>query len=287
MCQVLGVSTSGYYNWRKEESTAKDEWDDRLKDLIRVLHAKSFGGYGARRIVKGLKQQGIVVNIKKIRRLMRKIGIKGKGTPKKRIITTDSKHDNPVAKNLVDRKFTVDEPNKVWVTDITYIWTEQGWVYLATVIDLFSRMVVGWSVSTAIDVGLISKALQIAYHKRKPPPGLLLHSDRGSQYTSKEYSLLTQKFGMVLSMSRKANCWDNAVAESFFRTIKQELILNNKIASLEEAQNLLFNYIENFYNTCRMHSYLLYRSPLQFESEVKINPQLLIQRQIFLKKSVQ
>lgn len=286
MCRVLEVSKSGYYDWRKEERTPRDEWDDRLKDLIKVLHAKSFGGYGARRIVTGLKQQGIIVNIKKIRRLMRKIGIKGKSTPKKRIITTDSNHDNPVAKNLVDRKFTVDAPNKVWVTDITYIWTEQGWVYLAIVIDLFSRMVVGWSVDSSINIKLISRALEIAFNKRKPLPGLLLHSDRGSQYTSNDYRLLAHKFGMTLSMSRKANCWDNAVAESFFRTIKTELIKNTKINSLKHAYELIFNYIENFYNSCRLHSYLLYKSPLNFESEVILNPDLLLKRQNFLKKSV-
>lgn len=282
---MLEVSSSGYYQWRKDEQSPRAADDERIIDLIRVLHAESFGAYGVRRIVRGLRQQGILVNIKRIRRLMRQIGLKGKGEPKKSkyVVTTDSNHTNPIAPNHLERKFTVDEPNRAWVSDITYIWTEEGWLYLAVVIDLFSRMVVGWATAAKITASLVSLALQKAIARRNPPPGLLLHSDRGVQYTSEEFRQLVQKHGIVQSMSRKANCWDNAVAESFFRSLKVERIKGYKLNSRIEAESRIFDYIEGFYNTRRTHSFLLYRSPAGWEFDVILNPNLLAVRQNFLK----
>lgn len=283
MCRVLMVSSSGYYQWRREEKTPKEADDERLLDLIRVLHAESFGSYGVRRMTRELKSQGILVNVKRIRRLMRQTGLKGKGEPKRFVVTTDSNHTNPVAENHLNRKFTVEAPNRVWTTDITYIWTVEGWMYLAVVIDLFSRMVVGWATSAKIDTALVCLALEKAFMKRMPPIGLLLHSDRGVQYTCEVYRLLAQKYGMVQSMSRRANCWDNAVAESFFRSLKVEAIKGLKFQTRLEAEEKVFNYIENFYNCKRLHSFLLYKSPSQWELDVSLNPGLLNIRQKFLR----
>jgi transposase InsO family protein len=283
MCRVLEVSTSGYYQWRKDARSQREADDERLIDLIKVLHADSYGSYGVRRIVKGLKQQGILVNLKRIRRLMRQIGLKGKGLPRRFVNTTDSNHDNPVSENHLDRCFTVEVPNTKWVSDITYIWTEEGWLYLAVVIDLFNRMVVGWATSSVIDSELVCMALQRAISRRNPPPGLLLHSDRGVQYTSEKYRQLVQTNHIQQSMSRLGNCWDNAVAESFFRSLKVEAIYGYKLKSKIEAENRIFDYIERFYNTRRVHSFLLYKSPVQFELDVLLNPNLLSLRQKFLK----
>lgn len=282
MCKVLEVSSSGYYQWRKAENSPREADDQRLIDLIKVLHAESYGSYGVRRIVRGLRQQGILVNAKRIRRLMRQIGLKGKGEPKRFVVTTDSNHNNPVAENHLNRRFTIHEPNRKWVADITYIWTEEGWLYLAVVIDLFSRMVVGWATSAKIDTPLVCLALQKAISKRNPPSGLLLHSDRGVQYTSEEYRRLVLEHDIIQSMSRKGNCFDNAVAESFFRSLKVEAIKGYKFHSRKEAENRVFDYIENFYNCRRTHSFLLYRSPMTWELDVLLNPSILLKRQMFL-----
>jgi len=275
MCRVLQVSASGYYEWRKSDVSKRASDDERLKDLIRVLHKNSLESYGVLRIVKGLHHQGIVVNAKRIRRLMQTLGIKGKGTPKKFIKTTDSNHTNPVAENHLQRNFVVNKPNYAWVSDITYIWTQEGWLYLAVVIDLFSRMVVGWATSSRIDSDLVCLALQKAVIKRNPNPGLLLHSDRGVQYTSFNYLNLIRQYGIIQSMSRKANCWDNAVAESFFRSLKVEKIKHLQLKTRIDAHNEIFNYIENFYNSWRIHSFLLYKSPMQWELDTHLNPKLL------------
>ena len=200
--------------------------------------------------------------------------------PKRFVKTTDSNHTNPIAENILNRRFTIDEPNRRWVADITYIWTEEGWLYLAVVIDLFSRMVVGWATSVKIDTPLVCLALQKAITKRRPPPGLLLHSDRGVQYTSESYRWLLQKHDIVQSMSRLGNCWDNAVAESFFRSLKVESINGYKLNSRVEAERKIFDYIEGFYNKRRTHSFLLYRSPMQWEFDVSLNPGILLKRQI-------
>jgi putative transposase len=213
---------------------------------------------------------------------MRQIGLKGKGEPKKFVVTTNSNHMNPVAENHLNRRFTVDQPNRSWVADITYIWTEEGWLYLAVVIDLFSRMVVGWATGAKITAALVCLALQKAIARRGPPWGLLLHSDRGVQYTSAEYRQLIYEHGILQSMSRKGNCWDNAVSESFFRSLKVEAIKGYKLATREDGERRIFDYIEDFYNNRRIHSFLLYRSPAQWERDVALNPALLLQRQKFI-----
>lgn len=265
MCRVLKASSSGYYKWRLH-SQDKEVKDQALLDLIRVLHAESFGAYGIRRIVRTLKHQGIPVNRKRIRRLMKSLGIQGKNAPKKRFaITTDSNHTNPVAENHLKRQFVQSAPNKAWVADITYIWTEEGWLYLAVVIDLFSRMVVGWATSARVDAALVCIALQKAIAKRKPSAGVLLHSDRGVQYTCEQYRILATRHGLHLSMSRKGNCWDNSVAESFFRSLKVEAIKGYTFNTRSEAEGKIFSYIEGFYNIKRAHSFLRYLSPMQFE----------------------
>lgn len=284
MCRVLEVSSSGYYKWCSIDDGAKAADDARLCDLIRVLHATSHESYGVRRIVRGLRQQGIFVNKKRIRRLMRELGIKGKGSPRKFITTTDSKHTNPVAPNILNRGFTVETPNTHWVSDITYIWTEEGWLYLAVVIDLFSRMVVGWAASAKINAALVCLALEKAISKRQPPAGLVLHSDRGVQYTCDEFRQFAAAHDMIQSMSRKGNCWDNSVAESFFRTLKVEFVYGKIFVHRVDAENKIFEYIENFYNSTRAHSFLLYHSPLQWELAVAQNPTiLLLRKQKFLK----
>lgn len=265
MCKVLGASSSGYYKWRNSEESERSLKDQHLVDLIRVLHAESFGAYGIRRIVRELRRQDIVVNQKRIRRLMRNLGLKGKGAPRKYVVTTDSEHDNPVAENHLERQFLQPAPDKAWVSDITYIWTEEGWLYLAVVIDLFSRAVVGWAVSARITASLVCLALQKAVAKRTPLEGLILHSDRGVQYTCEEYRLLVNSYGIRQSMSRKGNCWDNAVAESFFRSLKVEAIKSYKLLTRRDAEERIFKYIEGFYNTRRAHSFLNYLSPFQFE----------------------
>ena len=222
-------------------------------------------------MVRGLRNQGILVNHKKIRRLMRLLGLKGKGEPKrtKFICTTDSAHQNPIAPNILNREFMVHAPDTRWVSDITYIWTEEGWLYLAVVIDLFSRLVVGWATSHEISTSLVSMALQRAVNKRSPKIGLLLHSDRGVQYTSREYRLLVQSYGIVQSMSRLGNCWDNAVAESFFRSLKVEVIKGQKFLTRALAKAVAFDFIEGYYNKWRVHSFLNYQSPIDFESQFR------------------
>lgn len=265
MCRVLKASSSGYYKWRVTRND-KELKDQALLDLIRVLHAESFGSYGVRKIVRTLRHQGIIVNRKRIRRLMKFLGIQGKNAPKKRFtVTTDSNHTNPVAENHLQRQFVQPAPNKAWVSDITYIWTDEGWLYLAVVIDLFSRMVVGWATSAQITASLVCTALEKAIVKRTPLPGLLLHSDQGVQYTSEQYRILTGQYGIIQSMSRKGNCWDNSVAESFFRSLKVEAIKGYTFTTRCDAECRIFSYIEDFYNSRRAHSFLRYLSPLQFE----------------------
>jgi putative transposase len=271
MCRVLDVSTSGYYGWRREERSPRQADDERVIDLIRVLHAESYDSYGVKRMVRGLRQQGIPVGVKRIRRLMRQIGLKGKGEPKRFVVTTDSNHQNPVAENLLGRRFGVMQPNRFWVTDITYIWTVAGWVYLAVAIDLFSRMVVGWAISYRIDASLVCLALEKAVAKRNPKAGLLLHSDRGVQYTCDSYRKLAQSFGMIQSMSRKGNCWDNAVAESFFRTLKVERINGYLFKSITEIENVVGKFVDDYFNTRRFHSTLGYVSPADFERAFQLN----------------
>ena len=264
-CRVLNVSASGYYAWSGRGPSNHEIDDARLIDKIRSIYDASGGVYGVRRIHRQLLADGERCSVNRIARLMRKCGIKARRRRKYRV-TTDSKHDLPVAQNLLDRQFFSAGPNQVWASDITYIWTLEGWLYLAAVIDLHSRMVVGWSMSERLDRGMALDALSMAVGRRNPGSGLIHHSDRGSQYASFDYQKALEKHKMHCSMSRKGDCWDNAVVESFFSTLKTERVHHRLYRSRAEARRDIFEYIEVFYNRVRLHSTLGYLSPAQFES---------------------
>lgn len=270
MCSVFGVSASAYYEWEREQESAHERRDGELLELIRAVFARFRGRYGAPRIQGRLAREGVLVSRKRVARLMREAGLRAKGARKYKA-TTDSKHALPVAPNLLERRFDVDQPNVAWVSDITYLWTRQGWMYLAVVIDLFSRKVVGWSLRERMTAELVCEALEAAVQQRRPPPGLIFHSDRGSQYASRAFRRRLWRYRMRQSMSRKGNCWDNAVAESFFATLKKELVHRQSWPSRRDLASAVFDYIEAFYNRQRRHSTLGYLSPEEYERE-KITP---------------
>jgi transposase InsO family protein len=228
--------------------------------VIKEIHQESKGEYGSPKIHQELRRRGTRCGQNRVARLMRKDGLKAK-TIRKFKATTNSNHSLPVAENLLNRDFTPAEPNKAWVADITYIWTNEGWLYLAIVIDLYSRAVVGWSMSERMTRTLVMDAFTLAVKRRNPSPGLIHHSDRGSQYASADFQKLLAKYGTICSMSRKGNCWDNAAAESFFAILKRALVFHNQYVTRAQARQSLFDYIERFYNRKRIHSTLGYRTP--------------------------
>ena len=234
---------------------------------IKAVHKKSRKTYGSPRIYETLKASGETCSKKRVDRLMAKNGIRAK-QKRKFVVTTDSKHNLPVADNILNREFNVHEPNTVWTSDITYIPTDEGWLYLAGVLDLCSKTAVGWSMGESMDRRLVIDALTMAYRRRKPCEGLIHHSDRGSQYASEDYRNLLRSYGMQMSMSRKGNCWDNAPMESFFGTLKKELVYHRKYRTREEARRDIFEYIEVFYNRERLHSSLGYLSPTDYENRI-------------------
>jgi transposase InsO family protein len=263
-CEVLGVSRSGYYAWRGRPEAPRAKADAELVVEIKVAHKAGRGAYGSPRVHRELRANGRRVGKKRVERLMRQEGIVAR---KKRRFrrTTDSNHPDPIASNILDRKFDVALPNTAWVTDVTYVWTHEGWLYLAAILDLYSRRVVGWAASACNDRALALDALACATSVRKPAAGLLHHSDRGSVYASGDYGDALTKIGAIKSMSRKANCWDNAVAESFFATIKGEMIDHEEYETRAEAIAAIDDYIDAFYNTRRRHSAIGYVSPIEFE----------------------
>jgi len=264
LCKVLEVSRSGYYAWEQRVPSARSREDAKLRVHIAAIHERSRGLYGAPRVHAELRAAGFSVSRKRVARLMGELGLESRR--KRRFkATTDSKHSLPVAENVLDRGFEVEAPNVAWVTDITYVWTSEGWLYLAAIIDLFSRRVVGFAMSERIDRALVLDALRLAVGRRMPNAGLVHHSDRGSQYASNDYQTELGAIGVVCSMSRKGNCWDNAVAESFFATLKTELIYLRRFATKAEAREAIFEFIEGFYNRVRRHSTLGYLSPVDFE----------------------
>ena len=264
MCRLLEVRRSTYYAWRKRPESRRTKEDRRLVIEIELSHKASDRTYGSPRVHEDLQEQGIRCGRKRVARLMRENGIRAKQARRFKA-TTDSDHNDPVAPNLLDREFHVDVPDRVWVADLTYIWTREGWLYLAVILDLFSRRVVGWSMSKRITSQLTLEALSVALWSRKPSPGLLHHSDRGSQYTCGDYRDVLDEHGVLCSMSRKGDCWDNAVAESFFKTLKVERVNDRDYWTREEAQTDIIDYIERFYNRKRRHSYLGYVSPVEYE----------------------
>lgn len=266
MCSTLEVSRSGFYVWLERGDSQRAHEDERLTILIREIFAASRSTYGAPRIHAALKKRGEVCGLHRVERLMQIAEIRPK-MRRKYVRTTDSNHPHPIAPNLLDRQFSVDAPNKVWVSDITYIWTDEGWLYLASTLDLYSRMIVGWAMSDGMHTSLVERALQMAMGRRSPPAGLMHHSDRGVQYASRQFQVLLEDHDVTCSMSRKANCWDNAVQESFFHTLKTELCDHEHYRTRAEARASVFEFIETFYNRTRLHSTLDYCSPVEFEEK--------------------
>jgi transposase InsO family protein len=263
MRRVLHVSSSGYYAWRGREPSARQQKRLALIDQIRMIHAASHGNYGSPKIHRHLLKQGQKCNVKTVANCMKSAGICSKVTKKHRICTTDSNHALPIAENLLNRDFTATKPGEKLVADITYVKTDEGWLFLAVVIDLFSRMVIGWSMSASMKASLVIGALQMAMQQCQLEPGCIMHSDRGSQYASREHRDLLEQHGLICSMSRTGNCWDNAVAESFFATMKKELVYHEHYTSHEQARGSLFEFIEIYYNRWRTHSAIDYRTPDQ------------------------
>jgi putative transposase len=264
MVKIFGVSRSGYSAWRKRDHSKKEQAELKLVRVIEQVHQGSRGTYGSPRVLQVLKGMGVPAGKSKVERTMRKHGIRAK-MKRKFKVTTDSKHNLPVAPNLLERNFSPAKPNEVWASDITYVWTKEGWLFLAVIVDLFSRQIVGWSVDKRMKRELVLSALRQAYFGRKPGCGLVFHSDRGSQYCSGDFRKALKSYRMLQSQSRKGDCWDNAVVESFFHTLKTELIFHEDFETREEAQQKIFEWIEVFYNRQRLHSTLEFKSPVDFE----------------------
>jgi putative transposase len=264
MCRVLGVSSSGYYAWRERPASERAKADARLAVEVVAAHQRSRATYGSPRVHAELRARGVRVGRKRVERLMRERDIQARRKRRFRR-TTDSNHSNPVAPNILARRFEPTAPNAAWVTDVTYVWTDEGWLYLAIMLDLFARKVIGWATSAVNDTALALAALDAALSARRPPAGLVHHSDRGSPYASAEYRAALESRGIVPSMSRTGDCWDNSVAESFFATIKAELIDLQRFSSRAGATSAVADYIEAFYNPQRRHSYLGFISPIEFE----------------------
>jgi transposase InsO family protein len=269
MCRVLEVSPAGYYASLKRPPSWHALIDEVLMAHVRIAHHESGNTYGAPRVQRELQAEGLPVSTKRVARLMQEDGLVARRPTARRISTTDSNHAHPIAPNLLARQFDVHgiAVNRVWVSDITYIPTREGWLYLATVLDLGSRRCVGWAMRDRMEVELALSALRMAREARRPPVGLIHHSDRGSQFAAHEYRAELAEHGMIASMSGKGNCYDNAVAESFFATLEFELIMQNDWQTKEEARRAIFRYIETWYNRKRRHSTLGYISPAEYEEQ--------------------
>lgn len=269
LCKVMEVSRSGFYDFMKRGDKPLDQRAQRLIVKVRAIHRENEEAYGSRRMSEALRASGDDVGRYQAGSLMKKAEVEVKR--KKRFkVTTNSKHKFPVAPNLLDRQFAVDAPDRVYAGDITYIWTDEGWLYLAVIIDLYSRRVVGWSLSSKMQVDLVRDALLMAIWRRKPASGLIHHSDRGIQYACNTYQDILREHGIVPSMSRKGDCWDNAVVERFFRSLKSERTDHYRYTTREAARRHVIDYIEMFYNSRRLHSYLGYVSPVQYEKMARV-----------------
>ena len=264
MCEVLEVSRSGFYTWLRSPDSERSRANRSLVREMRIAFDRSRQTYGSPRLTVELKESGVSCSENRVARLMHLIWIRAIGKRKYRV-TTNSNHNHPVAANLLNRQFITDRPNAVWLSDITYVWTTEGWLYLAGVIDLYSRMLVGWSMGHRITAELTLEALRQAIARREIRPELMHHSDRGGQYAATEYQKLLTETEMICSMSRKGDCWDNAPMESFFATLKAELVYREQFKTRQEAKAKIFEYIEVFYNRQRRHSTLGMKSPVDFE----------------------
>jgi transposase InsO family protein len=270
MCQVLQVSTSGFYDWLKRPPSKQQQRKEKIAQAATRFYFESYRIYGYRKVWEDLIEQNIICCPETVRRVLRDLGLFSR-TKRKFVVTTDSKHSEPVADNLLKRDFTAVAPNQKWLTDITYIPTRQGWLYLAAVLDVFSRRVVGWSMSERIDTELTKSALSMATVQREVAPGLLHHSDRGVQYASEAYQQKLADLEIICSMSGKGDCWDNAMMESFFGSLKTEWIYGKDYSTRQEAKQDVFKYIELFYNRQRRHASLDYVSPAEFEKRYEVN----------------
>ena len=266
---MLGVSRSGYYKWAKHIDSDRQKSNEHLLVRIRDAYVRGRGTYGSPRVTAELKSKGIACGKNRVAQLMKSNGIKAK-TKRRFKATTKSKHDFLVADNLLNQRFLADEANKVWVSDITFIRTREGWLYLAAILDVFNRQIVGWSIDSKLSHELLADALRKALRNRKPERGVMFHSDRGTQYASYAFRDLMERYGFVQSMSSSGNCYDNALMESFFHTLKTELIYFEKYQTRQEARGSMFEYIELFYNRVRRHSTLNYFSPAEFERNASV-----------------
>ena len=269
MCRVFNASRSGYYRWLHRGAGKRQKQDEIIKNKIRVIYQQSRRTYGSPRIHRQLSMQGIRCGKKRVERLMKEEGLRAIQKRKYKV-TTDSKHNLPVASNHLNRNFCAENPNMAWVSDITYIYTQEGWLYLAAIMDLYSRKIVGWAMKERLAQELVIEALDMALKQRRPGRGLIIHSDRGSQYASNAYQQMLWHNGIVCSMSRKGDCWDNAVMESFFHTLKTELIFHRHYQTRSQARRDIFEYIEVFYNRVRLHSAIGYASPENYEKQRKV-----------------
>jgi len=266
LCRLLEVSRQGYYAFAKRPESARVGDELELRERLRALHVESRGTYGSPRMVAALRDEGRRVGKRRVERALRSLGLRAR-QPRRWRTTTRANPLHQAAGNTLARDFRASEPNARWVTDISYVWTEEGWCYVAVILDLFSRAVVGWALDTTLSTRLPLAALDMAVRRRKPKSGLLHHSDRGCQYTSDEYRRALAMKGIAVSMSRRGNCWDNAVAESFFATLKNELVYGQIWSTRLELRSAVFEYIEVFYNRRRLHSALGFKTPARVESE--------------------
>jgi putative transposase len=266
LCRLLGVSRQGYYAYAHRPPSRRVVAEAELCEAIREVFTESGETYGSPRVLRELKARDIRTSKRRVERAMRGMGLTPPA-PRRQTKTTIRDASHPVAPNELARDFTATRPNERWVTDITYVWTDEGWAYVASILDLFSRSVVGWAIDTTVTTKLALTALQNAVQRRRPGAGLLHHSDRGCQYTSIQYRARLAELGVIVSMSRTGNCWDNAVAESFFATLKSELVHRRRWHSVIELRQALFEYIEIFYNRRRLHSSLDYKTPAAVEQE--------------------
>lgn len=265
MCKILKVNRSAYYHW-VSNGCIINKVDERLNQLIKDIFYQYREVYGTRRIKEALMQEyGVIVSTRKIARSMKELGIAVKMKRKFKVVTTNSNHNHAISPNRLQRDFRTNTANEVYVGDITYIRTQEGWLYLAVVIDLFSRKIVGWSMDDNMETPLVNNALHMALNNRNPPPQLIWHTDRGSQYASESHRELLEDHDILQSMSRKGDCWDNAVSESFFHSLKTELVHHERFKTRAEANQAIFQYIEVFYNRQRLHSTNNYMSPVNYE----------------------
>jgi len=268
MCETLHASRSGYYQWLRSDQTVRAQEERALRDQIEVVHKQSRGTYGSPRVTAALRAHGTSVGHNRVARLMRKAGLRGRQKARFRVVTTDSRHTEPIAPNRLAALALPTKADQVWVSDLTYVATVEGWLYVAGVLDRCTRRLVGWAMGSSLDTSLPLAALTMALRQRQPSPGLIHHSDRGVQYASGAYRDLLADNGLVASMSRRGNCYDNAAMEAFWSSLKNELVHRRRFLTREEARTAIFDYIESFYNRTRLHSSLGYKSPLDYETSL-------------------